>query len=281
VLVLFVGIVATSVSAVLIRLAQAEAPSLVIAAWRLMLATLLLLPICLARRRPELRRMAAADWRLALLAGLMLALHFASWISSLAYTTVASSTVLVATVPLWVGLASPFFLGESLSRPLRIGIALAVGGSMIIGIGGVTGGSRPLLGNSLALVGAITGSIYIVIGRQLRPRLSLLSYVTVVYGAGALFLLPAVLGSGYALFGYTPAVFLLFLLMALFPQLLGHSAYNWALAYLPAAFVAVAIVSEPILASLMALLLFQETPGPATLLGGALIFAGILIASRR
>jgi drug/metabolite transporter (DMT)-like permease len=279
--VLFVGILATSVSAILIRLAQVETPSLVIAAWRLLLASLLLLPPCLLWRRAELARLDRADWRLALLAGLMLGLHFASWVTSLAFTSVASSTVLVTTTPLWVGLASPFFLQESLSRPLKIGILLAVSGSVIIGLGSGGAGSRPILGNSLALVGAITGSAYFLIGRRLRPRLSLLSYTTVVYGAGALFLLTAVLLSRHSLFGYTPSAYLLFLLMAVFPQLLGHSSYNWALAYLPAAYVAVAIVSEPILAGLLALILFQEIPGLAVLIGGLFIFSGIVVSSRR
>jgi drug/metabolite transporter (DMT)-like permease len=280
-LVLLVGIVATSISSILIRLAQAEAPSLVVAAWRMILATAMLLPLCWQWRRPELARLDSGGWALATAAGLFLALHFASWISSLAYTSVASSTVLVTTTPIWVGLASPIFLKESLSRLLKVGIVLAVGGSMIIGLGATGIGSNPLLGNSLALVGAVSGSAYFLIGRRLRLRLSLLSYATVVYGVAAVVLWLVVLWQGLPMTGYSPITYLLLFLMALVPQLLGHSSYNWALGYLPAAYVSVAIVSEPVVASFLALLIFQEIPGWLTLVGGALILGGIVVSSKR
>lgn len=284
-LVLAVGILAVSVSAILIRFAQGDAPSLVIAAGRTTIASLLLLPFCLGWRRAELRRMSRTEWRLALLAGALLGVHFASWISSLAYTTVASSTVLVTTSPLWVGIASPFLLKEKLSRSLVAGIALALVGSAIIALwdvgGGSNGGSRPLLGNFLALVGAWMAAIYLIIGRRLRAHLSLLTYTTVVYGTAALFLLAAVILSGYPLIGYEPRTLALFLLMALGPQLLGHSSFNWALAFLPASYVAVTLVSEPIGSSLLAYLFFQEKPGTGVWIGGSLIILGLLVASLR
>lgn len=284
-LVLAVGILAVSVSAILIRFAQGDAPSLVIAAGRTTIASLLLLPFCLGWRRAELRRMSRTEWRLALLAGALLGVHFASWISSLAYTTVASSTVLVTTSPLWVGIASPFLLKEKLSRSLVAGIALALVGSAIIALwdvgGGGNGGSRPLLGNFLALVGAWMAAIYLIIGRRLRAHLSLLTYTTVVYGTAALFLLAAVILSGYPLIGYEPRTLALFLLMALGPQLLGHSSFNWALAFLPASYVAVTLVSEPIGSSLLAYLFFQEKPGTGVWIGGSLIILGLLVASLR
>lgn len=284
-LVLVVGILAVSVSAILIRFAQGDAPSLVIAAGRTTIASLLLLPFCLGWRRAELRRMSRTEWRLALLAGALLGVHFASWISSLAYTTVASSTVLVTTSPLWVGIASPFLLKEKMSRSLVAGIALALVGSAIIALwdvgGGGGGGSRPLLGNFLALVGAWMAAIYLIIGRRLRAHLSLLTYTTVVYGTAALFLLAAVILSGYPLIGYEPRTLALFLLMALGPQLLGHSSFNWALAFLPASYVAVTLVSEPIGSSLLAYLFFQEKPGTGVWIGGSLIILGLLVASLR
>lgn len=284
-LVLVVGILAVSVSAILIRFAQGDAPSLVIAAGRTTIASLLLLPFCLGWRRAELRRMSRTEWRLALLAGALLGVHFASWISSLAYTTVASSTVLVTTSPLWVGIASPFLLKEKMSRSLVTGIALALVGSAIIALWDVGGsggsGSRPLLGNFLALVGAWMAAIYLIIGRRLRAHLSLLTYTTVVYGTAALFLLAAVILSGYPLIGYEPRTLALFLLMALGPQLLGHSSFNWALAFLPASYVAVTLVSEPIGSSLLAYLFFQEKPGTGVWIGGSLIILGLLAASLR
>jgi len=279
-LALVVGILAASMSAILIRLAQSEAPSLVIAAGRTSLATLILLPLALTRRRSELRALPGGSVRWALLAGVMLGLHFASWITSLAYTTVLSSTVLFATAPFWVALASPWALGERISRPVIVGIALAFAGSAVIAVDGLGEGQQSLLGNGLALLGAICYAVYFLIGRRLRVTLSLLSYTTVVYGSAALFLLLAVWLAGLSLRGYSLNTYLLIFLMALFPQLLGHTAYNYALGYLPAVYVAIASIGEPIGAALLAAILLREVPGAYMLVGSALILTGILVAER-
>jgi len=277
-LVLLVGVLATSASAILVRYAQEDAPSLVIAAGRLSASTLLLLPWA-SRRVAELQRLPPAGWKLALLSGLMLGLHFAGYISSLRYTSIAAATVLATSTPIWVGLAAPLLLGESLTPALVPGLALALGGGALIALQGGAAGSH-LLGNALALSSALTGAVYLLIGRNLRPRLSLVAYTSVVYGTAALTLLMLVGLAGFSLAGYPPRVYLLFLLMALFPQLLGHSSYNYALAYLPAAYVSIAVIGEPVGASLLGWLLFQEAPGLLTVLGGALIMVGILVASR-
>lgn len=297
ILMLLAGILAVSFGSILARLAQGEAvPSLVIAAYRTAVATLILLPLMLTRHRQEVRGLAWADWRLALLSGALLAFHFAAWISSLAYTSVASSTVLVSTSPLWVALAAPFLLGESFTRPLKIGMALALLGSVVISLAEVVGvengrfllnlgevgeGQRPLLGNGLALLGAAAASGYLLIGRKLRARLSLVSYATLVYGTAALCLILVVWLTGNSLLGYSSQAYLLFLLMGIVPQLLGHSSFNYALGYLPAAFVGVTIFAEPLGASLLALLIFNEVPGLLVLVGALFVFAGVLIASRR
>ena len=296
--VLGMGLLAVSVSAILIRFAQGEAPSLVIAAWRTSLASLLLLPFALTRQRAELRGLTRAEWGLALSAGGMLGIHFASWISSLEYTSVVNSTVLVTTNPIWVGLAAPFVLKEPLTRPLKIGIGLAIVGSLIISLSDALvvengrwvgfdlaagGGTWPMLGNGLALLGAITAAAYMLIGRQLRPRLSLISYLTVVYSAASLSLILMVWVSGASLFGYSGQTYLLFALMAIFPQLLGHGSFNWALKFLPATYVSITILGEPIGASLLAFLILREFPTHplVALIGAIFVFSGILIATRR
>ena len=296
ILVLCFGVLGISSGSILVRLAQGQdMPSLVIAAWRLTLASSVLLPLVITRRQDELRRMSGSSWRLAILSGFMLALHFASWISSLAYTSVASSTVLVTTSPLWVGLMAPFLLKEQLSQPLKVGIALAMLGSVLIGVADVvavvdgrfhfsltqfTHQSNPLLGNGLALIGAIAVSAYLIIGRRLRVGMSLLSYTAVVYSTAAIFLIIMAIASGYDLFGYSATAYVVMLLMALFPQLIGHSSYNWALGYLSTATVSVAVIAEPIGATLLALLIFQEIPNWITITGSALLLAGIVYASR-
>jgi drug/metabolite transporter (DMT)-like permease len=276
-----IGVLAISTGSILVRYAQGEdAPSLVIAAWRLTFATLILLPFTLSRRRDELKRLTSAEIGFATLSGLMLAIHFATWITSLEYTSVAVSTVLVTTSPLWVAMAAPFFLGERISRPIKIGIGLAMLGSLIISLGSFGGGSAPLWGSLLALAGAITASAYLLVGRKLRANVSLLTYITLAYGIAAVVLVVMALIAGHDMFGYSPQTFLLFLLLALFPQLLGHSSFNWALGFLPVAYVTVAVISEPIGASFLALVLFGEIPTALTLLGSAFIIAGLIVAGR-
>lgn len=297
-LILGIGVLAASLSAILIRWAQVEAPSLVIAAWRLTLAAVVLLPFAVVRQKEELKQLTPADWRLALFAGGLLGLHFATWISSLEYTSVTSSTVLVTTNPIWVAITAPFVLHESLSKPLKVGIALALIGSIIITLGDallfegltISGFNRgegeaqqPLWGNFLALAGAVAMAGYILIGRFLRPRLSLLSYTAVVYSTASITLIALVLLSGQSFFGYSPYIYLLFALMALFPQMIGHTSFNWALKFLPAAYVSVTILGEPVGSSILAFIILQELPHAPfiALIGSLFIFAGILIASRR
>ncbi|HNX96262.1 MAG TPA: DMT family transporter [Candidatus Aminicenantes bacterium] len=279
-LVLALGIAAVSSAALFIRRAQAGAPSLSIAAYRLSLAALVLLPWASLRYRGELRRLARRECRLAGLAGLFLAVHFATWISSLEYTSVASSVVLVSTSPLWVALAGWLFLGEPLSQRTLAGLALAVAGGLVVGLGdrGAGAASAPLLGNGLALAGALAAAGYWLIGRRLRRTLSLIPYVALVYGAAAVILLALALAAGLPLAGFSAPTWGCFALLALLPQLLGHSSFNWALAHLPAAFVAVATLGEPIGATMLAFLVLGEAPGTIRIIGAATILAGILLA---
>ena len=285
-LVLAIGVLAVSVSAIFIRLAQTEeaVPSLAIAAWRTVIASLILLPFVLTRRQQELRGMKTADWLLAVLAGLMLGIHFATWITSLAYTSVTSSSVLVSTSPLWVGLVAPFVLHEPLTRWLKVGLGLTLVGSVIVALGSglqFSAGDTNLLGNGLALLGALAMAVYYLVGRRLRQGLSLLSYTAVVYSMAALTLVTTCLASGVQLLGYSPTAYGLFALMAIFPQLIGHSSFNWALAYLPATFVAVTIISEPVGATILAILFLGEVPTGVAIGGSLLVLVGIVIASRK
>jgi len=275
-----VGVVTASTAAILIRLAQAEAHSLTIAAWRLTLAALVLTPVVLGGRREELRGLARRDWISALLSGLLLALHFASWISSLAHTSVAASVVLVSASPIFVGLASHLLLRERLSRTIVTALAITVAGSALIGLGDLRGSTHRLWGDMLALGGAVAGAGYFVIGRRLRARLSLLAYVFPVYTTAAVILLVFVLVSGLPATPNQPQTWLWILLMALGPQILGHSSLNWALRYLSATYVTIATMGEPIISSLLAWWLLKEAPSAWAVVGGALILAGIAIASR-
>lgn len=281
-LVLFVGVLIVSTAAVMISGAiTLGAHPLTVAAGRLAFAALLLTPIAWARSGAELRRTARRDWLWALLSGVFLAIHFAAWISSLAYTSVASSTALVATNPLFVAIGSFFVFRERLGRGVWLGILLTIGGAVVIGFSDSTGGSgsNPLLGDVLALLGALCGSGYLLVGRALRTRVSLLPYIWMVYSAAAVVLLVWMALAGYSLVGLSPTVYLLLVGLAVGPQLLGHTSFNWALKYLSATFITVAILGEPVGSAILAALLLRQPVAPLQLAGGAILLAGIALAT--
>ena len=273
------GVMTVSTAAILIRLAQVETHSLVIAAWRLMLATLILAPITLATCWSELRTLTRREWSSALVSGLLLALHFATWITSLAYTSVAASVVLVSTHSIFVGLASHALLHERLSRNMVVALLIATAGGTLIGLGDLGEGTHRLWGDVLALVGAMAVAGYFLIGRRLRARLSLLTYVFPVYGTAAVVLMIIMLTSGLPVLPQHSQTWLWLLLMALGPQILGHSSLNWALRYLSATYVTIAVLGEPICSTLLAWWLLGEKPSLWAVVGGALTLAGVGIAS--
>jgi drug/metabolite transporter (DMT)-like permease len=275
------GVIVVSTAAILIRLAQAQVHSLVVAAWRLSLATFILTPFALAKVRSELRTLTRREWRSAVVSGVLLAIHFATWITSLALTSVAASVVLVWTSPIFVALGSRLFLGERLTRSMTVGLIVAIAGSGIIGLGDLgQGGTHRLVGDALAVTGAIAGAGYFLIGRRLRARLSLLGYVYPVYATAAVVLMLVMLVSGLPRLPQQPETWLWLTLMALGPQILGHSSLNWALRYLSATYVTLATLWEPIGSALLAWWLLGEKPTLAAVAGGVLILLGIVVGSR-
>lgn len=281
-LVLFIGVLIASTAAIMIRGAQAlGVNSLTIGAGRLTFAAIVLTPIAWSRAGTELRQLRRRDLLLALGSGVFLALHFATWITSLAYTSVASSTALVTTNPIFVALASWLILRERLSAGSWAGVLLTVLGSAIIGFSDSGGGSgaNPLLGDVLALLGAVTVSGYFLVGRNLRNHLSLLPYIWLVYSAAAVIMLIAMTLAGYSLWGLDGRVYLLLLGLALGPQLLGHTAFNWAIKYLSATIVTVAILGEPIASALLAIFLLNQPVQALQIVGGAVLLLGIAVAT--
>jgi len=290
-LVLLGGVLLVASASIMIRQAQLlGVPSPAIAAGRLGLAALILSPIAFVRARPELRGLRRSDVLLGICSGVFLALHFSAWIRSLEYTSVASSSALVATNPLWIALASMLLFRQRPSAPTWLGVLITIGGSVLIAISDSdgAGGSHALLGDGLALLGALAMSGYILIGRELQRRLSTLAYIWLVYSSAAVFLTIVALVAGYAgrvaanppLPAYPPLGYLLVLGLAGGPRLLGHTAFNWSLRHLSATFVAVAILGEPIGSALLALVIFGQGFRPLQLVGFVILLAGILLAAR-
>jgi len=278
---LCMGIVAVSFASVLIRFAQGTGmPSLSIAAWRLILASTILLPYAWATRRDEIRDLSGKDWALLVASGVFLGLHFATWIASLAYTSVASSVVLVSMGPLFVGLGSWVFLRERPGALLVVGIALAATGSVAISWGDLGQGRDQLAGDLLALAGAVFVAGYLMIGYRVRARRSLTTYIALVYGVAMVTLVLIVLIARQPMFGYSLQAYGWVLALALGPQIVGHSTLNWALRYLSATFVSIVTLAEPIGSGLLAYLLLSEAVTWSTAAGGAMVLAGIYIASR-
>lgn len=275
--VLAVALLAVSLAAIYIRLANA--PGVVVALYRMAIAAAVMLPVTVrGLRRTPLRGRAA--W-LTLGAGALLALHFAAWISSLSFTTVAASVSLASTSPLWMALMAWLFLGTAPTLGVLVGVVLAVAGAATIGFGDLTGGTEPLLGDALALLGAVAGAGYILLGRTVqRLGVGLDAYAGSAYGVAALLLLPLPALFGHDYFGYPLATYGWVLLLALMPQLIGHTGINYAAKHLDPTVVATALLLEPLGSGLLALIVFGEVPTLLTLVGAVILLTGVLLTLR-
>ena len=276
-LALIIGTMAVSTGAIFARLA--DAPSLVIAAYRVGIASLILAPITWWKARDEIGTLSKRDLKLAVLSGFFLALHFATWISSLDYTSVANSVVLVNTNPLWVGLLTPLIAKEKVKRAALISIVISVIGGAIIGYGDFATGGKALLGDGLALAGSLCAAVYLLLGRNLRRKLSLLPYIFICYGSAAVILWLIVLSLGLPISGFSTGTVAAFWGMALIAQIIGHSTYNWALKWLSAGLIAVSLLGEPIGSTILAYFLFDEGLTLYKIVGGGIILSAIYIAA--
>jgi drug/metabolite transporter (DMT)-like permease len=278
-LTMFVGVVAVSFAAIFIRLA--DAPPLVIATYRLTIASLILIPVASVKSLKGLNRLSRRDIFLVLLSSVFLALHFWLWITSLSYTSIASSVVLVTSHPAFVAVISYFLWGERLNKLTIIGIAVALLGVVCINYNGFTFSSQALLGDLLALIAGFSMGAYLIIGGQLRVRIDILTYLTLIYIGAAVILLVATVIAGYSLFGYSPSTYIMLVLLALIPQLLGHSCLNLAIRMVPVTLVSVSILGEPIGATLLGYFILKEMPAVGEIIGGLLILGGIFIVIKR
>ena len=263
---------AVSAAAIFIRLA--EAPAIAVAFWRCALAVVVLLPLAAVRRErmPRGRTL----WVL-VVAGVVLGGHFGFWISSLDYTSVAASVVLVTTMPIFVAIFAYLLFGERTSPVSFTGILVAIAGTVVIAQDGSVG-SAAFLGNALALIGAVMVAAYVLIGRSQRSGgMGVLPYVIVVYSSAAVTLLIVALVSGIPLWGYSGETWFWLWCITLGPQIMGHTVFNWALRYVEASIVSGTVLAEPVIAAFLAWMVLSEKPGTATVIGGAVILAGVYL----
>lgn len=276
---LFVGVLSVSFAAIFIRLA--DAPPLVIATYRMAIASIILIPIASIKSKKGLNKLPKNDILLILLSSVFVALHFGLWITSLSYTSIASSVVLVTVHPAFVAVISYFLWGERVNKLAIGGIVVAFAGVILVNYSGFIFGSQAILGDLMALIAGFAMGAYLIIGRQLRARIDILSYLAILYTCSAVILLIATLSFGYNLFGYSNTTYLMMILLALVPQLIGHSTLNLAVRLIPVMFVSVAILGEPVGATLLGYFILGEVPTANEITGGLLILVGIFLVMRQ
>ncbi len=274
--VLSIGLIAISFASIFIKLC--DAPSLVIAAYRLGIASIFYIGFTRIRYGPILSVYSKSQLKIVLLSGVFLTIHFATWITSLKFTSVASSVVLVESGPIFVAIGSYIFLREKPSKLMLLGILMAFIGTIIVSVHDFSLDKNSLVGNLLAIAGAIGVAGYLLAGRKLRASIDTFRYVTMVYSVAAILLILLAIMSGNSLVGYTSKTYLLLFAIAMIPQVIGHTSLNWALKYFSATAVAVIILGEPIGASILALVILGETLSAVKIIGGFIILTGVIIA---
>ena len=276
---IIIGVFGISLSSIFVK--YSPAPSAVTAAWRLLWTVILMSPVVLGKRefRQELARAGRQNILLSCLSGLFLAVHFALWFESLRHTSVASSTTIVCTEVIWVSLGYWLFMKGKISKRALLAIAITLCGSVLIALSD-SGSGAHLYGDILALLAAIAVAVYMLIGRVVQAKLSTSVYTFMVYGACGLSLLAVCFINQYGLFQYGIGPIVVGLLLSIFSTILGHSIFTWCLKYFSPSFVSASKLCEPVVAAILAALLFFEIPKGLQILGGLLIIGGVLYYSR-
>ncbi len=282
--ILFIGILAVSTASILIRTAQQFLPSSLIAAGRLFFATLLLAPFGGKTALYDFIQLERKEKIRVGLAGVFLGIHFIVWIKSLELTRIASSVILVTTTPVWVALFSPLILKEKITKSVMIGLTIAMIGIVVLFIGPAGGlhiesfDTPTIIGNFLALLGAWMAAAYTMVGRSVREKISLKSYVFLVNGISALvaffFSIPDLHACSSTWLAGLGWVFLI----GLIPQVIGHTLFNAAVRKMDAVYASIALLGEPIGSVILAWIFLSEKPGQFDLLGGFFVITGILLA---
>lgn len=273
------GVVGISLSSIFVK--YSAAPSAVTAAYRLLWTVLLMTPVTFGNSgvRRELFHIDRKTLLLSCLSGLFLAVHFTLWFESLRHTSVASSTTIVCTEVIWVSMGYTLFLKGHLSMKATAAIGVTLVGSIAIALGDSTAGGAHLYGDILSLLAAVAVAVYVLIGRVVRKSASTTVYTYLVYSACAAVLVAMCIIQGDSLLGYGISGIVVGLALAIFSTILGHSIFSWCLKYFSPSFVSASKLCEPVVAAILAAVLFGEMPGPLQQFGGALILGGVLYYS--
>ncbi|MED3804899.1 DMT family transporter [Lysinibacillus xylanilyticus] len=272
---IFIGVISVSLSAIFVKLANAEAG--VIAFYRMLFSVLIMAPLFFGKYTNEIKELRIRDWLFSSVAGIFLAFHFILWFESLNYTSVASSTVLVTLQPLFAFVGTYFFFKENITLKTILAGVIAIVGSILISWGDFKLSGTAFYGDMLALVACALVTAYFLFGQDVRKRLSLVTYTMVVYAVSTITLFIYVLIKGESFGPYPTMDWIWFILLAIVPNLLGHTLFNWSIKYVSTNVVSIAILFEPIGAAILALLIFKEYLIATQIIGGFIVIVGILL----
>lgn len=272
---ILIGVISISLSAILVKLATAD--SGVIAFYRMLFSVLIMSPIFFIKHTHEIKLITKRDWIFSTIAGVFLAFHFILWFESLNYTSVASSTVLVTLQPLFAFVGTYFFFKEPLTLKTVISGLIAILGSFLISWGDFQVSGTALYGDMLALIACAFITGYLLFGQDVRKRISLITYTMVVYSISTICLFLYVIVKGESFGPYSSMDWLWFLLLAIIPNLFGHTLFNWALKWVSTNIISVAVLFEPIGAALLAYIVFSESLIPSQIIGGIVVIVGITL----
>lgn len=272
---IIIGVFSVALSAIFVKMTSAD--SGVTAFYRMLFSIVIMSPVFFLKYTHEIKKLSKRDWAFTTIAGVFLAFHFILWFESLNYTSVASSTVLVTLQPLFAFAGTYFFFKEKLSLKTLVAGAIAISGSVLIGYGDFKLSGSALFGDLLALIACALITAYLLFGQDVRKRLSLVTYTFVVYGISTITLFLYIIFKGESFGPYPASEWMWFLLLALIPNLLGHTLFNWALKWVSTNVISIAILFEPIGAAILAYFILGEYLSLSQIVGGSIVLAGITL----
>lgn len=273
--VLLIALVAVAHAAIFVRMAEAD--PLVIAAYRMLIASAVLLPVAVLSSWAEMCGLSRRQLALMGVGALFLALHFGTWIEGVQRTSIANSVVLVTLTPVWLALWALLVSRRSPGMRMWSAVALAVCGSAIMAWGSLQVGLQTLLGDGLALVGGLFFAAFFIVAEDVRRSVGLLTFVALVYAGAAILLWVPVSGMGLAVAGFSAETYFALVALGLVSQVIGHSGFNWAVRAISPMFLALLLLAEPILSAAFGWVYFREGFGWETVIGGVLILGAIYL----